>query len=216
MTKDKQEFNVIVGFDFSENADLALSEAFVLASLNKIDGVHVIGVLEQPRALGRVRQSHITFQDAEEAQKLVAEAVHDVAGRFDIDLQPKTFVHTRIGDPTREIISLAHEMAAGLIIVGTHGRKGLQRVIMGSVAEKIVRFAPCPVLVMRPTEAAEDADEEFQPEPPCEGCVAKRNETDGASWWCDAHAEDADHPHPYSYSGAVKKTGVNAWEFYNR
>jgi nucleotide-binding universal stress UspA family protein len=53
------------------------------------------------------------------------------------------------GDPVTEILHLAQEIGADLIVMGTHGRTGLSRLLMGSVAEQVVRQAPCPVLTVR-------------------------------------------------------------------
>ncbi len=54
--------------------------------------------------------------------------------------------------PADEIVKHAKEIHADVIIVGTHGRDGVSRLLMGSVAEHVVRHAPCPVLVVRPQE----------------------------------------------------------------
>jgi nucleotide-binding universal stress UspA family protein len=56
---------------------------------------------------------------------------------------------TRTGSPAADIVGRAVESGAGLIAMTTHGRTGLSRVIMGSVAEQIIRTAPCPVLIRR-------------------------------------------------------------------
>ncbi|MDP3260025.1 MAG: universal stress protein [Thermodesulfovibrionales bacterium] len=53
------------------------------------------------------------------------------------------------GTPYKEILKFAGEKKADIIVIGTHGRKGLDRVIFGSTAEKVVRDAPCPVLSVR-------------------------------------------------------------------
>jgi nucleotide-binding universal stress UspA family protein len=53
------------------------------------------------------------------------------------------------GIPYREIIKKARECGAGLIVIGTHGRTGMEHVIFGSTAEKVVRIAPCPVFSVR-------------------------------------------------------------------
>jgi len=60
------------------------------------------------------------------------------------------------GQPVDEILHLAREIGCDLIVMGTHGRTGLGRVLMGSVAEKVVRMAPCPVVTVRePSTLAE-------------------------------------------------------------
>ncbi len=58
----------------------------------------------------------------------------------------------RQGEPYLEILSVARELGMDLIILSTHGRTGLARVLMGSTTEKVVRHADCPVLVVREHE----------------------------------------------------------------
>jgi universal stress protein A len=58
----------------------------------------------------------------------------------------------RLGAPPTEITSAARELDADLIVISTHGRKGLSRVFLGSTAEKVVRSASCPVLIVRESE----------------------------------------------------------------
>jgi nucleotide-binding universal stress UspA family protein len=70
------------------------------------------------------------------------------------DLLPMTFAGTweaevAVGSPAETIVHIAHERAVDLIVMGTHGRTGLQHVLLGSIAEKVVRLAPCPVLTVR-------------------------------------------------------------------
>ncbi|MCM2333557.1 MAG: universal stress protein, partial [Anaeromyxobacteraceae bacterium] len=60
---------------------------------------------------------------------------------------------TAVGEPAYEIISYAKEKGIDLVVVGTHGRTGLTHALMGSVAERVVRKAPCPVLTVRPPKA---------------------------------------------------------------
>jgi universal stress protein A len=61
------------------------------------------------------------------------------------------------GDPAQVIISVAREIGADLIVIATHGRRGLAHLIMGSVTEKVVREAPCTVLTIRPPLAQAEA-----------------------------------------------------------
>ncbi len=56
---------------------------------------------------------------------------------------------TEVGNPASEIVKAAKDWPADLIVIGSHGRGGLTRALMGSVAEGVMRQAPCPVLVAR-------------------------------------------------------------------
>lgn len=62
------------------------------------------------------------------------------------------FPHVERGKPWERIVEVANEHNADLIVIGTHGRSGLQHFVLGSTAERVVQHAPCPVLVVRPTE----------------------------------------------------------------
>ena len=64
------------------------------------------------------------------------------------------------GPPAKRIVEFANSNDVDLIVIGTHGRSGLGRVLMGSVAEAVVRKAKCPVLAIKPRSDAEEPDEE--------------------------------------------------------
>ena len=57
--------------------------------------------------------------------------------------------HLMMGEPAREIIHLAEDLGAGLVVMGSRGRGGIRRTLMGSVSDSVVRYAHCPVLVVR-------------------------------------------------------------------
>lgn len=59
-------------------------------------------------------------------------------------------LEVRIGSPEQEITAAATDLGVDLVCVSTHGRDGLSRVLLGSIAEQVVRHAPCPVLTVRP------------------------------------------------------------------
>jgi nucleotide-binding universal stress UspA family protein len=73
---------------------------------------------------------------------------------------PQVRIERRLaeGDPATEIVRLAREAGCNLIVLGTHGRTGLSRVLMGSVAEQVVRKAPCPVITVKIPLAPVSAD----------------------------------------------------------
>jgi nucleotide-binding universal stress UspA family protein len=67
-----------------------------------------------------------------------------------------------VGQPVVELLRFAHDSACALLVVGTHGRSGLSRLVLGSVAESVIRAAPCPVVVAHaqaPAEEREDTQE---------------------------------------------------------
>jgi nucleotide-binding universal stress UspA family protein len=78
------------------------------------------------------------------------QAVDEMRGRLDgPDLKYPVEPAVREGDPAAEIVRAAEELPCSLTVIGTHGRTGLGRLLMGSVAEAVLRRAPCPVLTIR-------------------------------------------------------------------
>jgi nucleotide-binding universal stress UspA family protein len=82
---------------------------------------------------------------------------------------PEGKVHSRVeeGSPGWRILEAARREAADLIVMGTHGRAGVRRVVLGSVAENVVRLAPCPVLTVRSTPSAQVAARWARPRSEC-------------------------------------------------
>jgi len=74
--------------------------------------------------------------------------------------------HTAMGTPYAEILRFAEKQEVDLLVMGTHGRTALMRVLIGSVAEKVVRHAPCPVLTVRPEKVQEAATQAGEAERP--------------------------------------------------
>ena len=105
--------------------------------------------------------SAASFADAgpaftEALDQLKASAERALAGwRRDAELRgaQKVDTYAILGVPWEEIVALARSRESDLIVVGTHGRTGLKHALVGSVAEKVVRHAPCSVLVVRAARA---------------------------------------------------------------
>jgi nucleotide-binding universal stress UspA family protein len=83
----------------------------------------------------------------EEAQRILR-GVADAAAKVGVPVETKVAT----GIPSEDIARVARELPADLIIMGTHGRAGMSHLLLGSVAEKVVRGAPCPVLTVRKEE----------------------------------------------------------------
>jgi len=107
--------------------------------------------------------------------------------------------HLRSNAAGREIAQLAVDLEADLVVVGTHGRTGLARILLGSVAHAVVTQAPCPVLVVRPKQAS------LVPgiEPPCPRCLETRRLTGGTQLWCDQHRAHHGQRHTYHQEDRV-------------
>jgi len=138
--------NILVPTDFSETADKALDYAVVLAAKlgARIHLLHVIGIpaLGIPE-LGVAMTSSMIGTLVADAQVALEQAVDRRRGQatFAPPLQ-------RTGDARDTILAAAKEVGADLIVIGTHGRRGLSRMLLGSVTDAVVRMAPCPVLTV--------------------------------------------------------------------
>jgi nucleotide-binding universal stress UspA family protein len=138
--------NILVPTDFSETADRALDYAIALSAPlgARIHVVHVIGIpqLGIPE-LGVALTSTMIESLVRDNQAALDRLVDKHRGQA-------TFgdIVLRTGDARDMILQAANEVHADLIVIGTHGRRGLARALLGSVAEAIVRMAPCPVLTV--------------------------------------------------------------------
>jgi nucleotide-binding universal stress UspA family protein len=112
----------------------------------------------------------------------------------------RVVAHQRAFSPAEEIAQLAADLEADLVVIGTHGRRGVSRALLGSVAETTVRLAPCPVLVVRPKALPLPLPAIA---PPCPRCVDERRATNGAQFWCEQHRERHGQRHTYHQGDRV-------------
>ena len=148
---------ILVPIDFSKHSNQALAWAGDIAQRYdaSITVLHVYQTLELLLPDGYVLQSATSVADL---LRHVGEGLDAAKDRL-VKSAPGIPVATELrhGAAFVEIVRLAREGAYDLIVIGTHGRTGLQHALLGSVAEKVVRKAPCPVLVARM------ADQTFTP-----------------------------------------------------
>ena len=109
----------------------------------------VLHVLDEPAALDPMFRGEVPLELLRGRMEQYAR--EGMEAFLAAHLQGVPGVETRIasGVPFREILREAREAGADLIVIGTHGRTGVEHVIFGSTAEKVVRMAPCPVLTVR-------------------------------------------------------------------
>ncbi|MHB8970306.1 MAG: universal stress protein [Pirellulaceae bacterium] len=139
--------------DFSRCGDAALKMA---TSLARDSGalLLIVHVEEPPVAYGGGEMYYGVPEPAsDDLRQMLQEVVPT-------DPQVPCEHHLVTGDPSTAIARLAEEEHADLIVMGTHGRTGLTRLLMGSVAEAVVRHAPCPVLTYKQTAHSAETSEE--------------------------------------------------------
>ena len=142
---------IVCPVDFSEYSEYALHYAVDLAKTfgAELKLLHVVELPFLPSySLAGVPDLSLPVEQVEENAKermneLLAECRKTYA---------KVEAELRTGAPFLEIVNYAKEAEADLIVVGTHGRTGLSHMLIGSVAEKVVRKAPCPVLSVKHPE----------------------------------------------------------------
>ena len=138
------EKTIVFPTDFSTASDAALVHAAALARQSG-GRLLIVHVEEPPLAYGG---GELYYGLPEPSSERILKMLEDVR-----PADPAVpFAHRlTMGDPAAEIVRIAGDENAEMIVLGTHGRTGITRLLMGSVAEAIVRRAPCPVLVYRET-----------------------------------------------------------------
>jgi nucleotide-binding universal stress UspA family protein len=142
---------ILYATDFSESSVPACDYALTLAKLAKAQ-VHVLHVIGEfaDRRMNMMQPESMSLLEREVEVHAVKEMEEFCKKKFDGEIAYTTEVV--IGIPFQEIIKKAVELSADLIVVGTHGRTGLEHVIVGSTAERLVRRSTVPVLTVRVTE----------------------------------------------------------------
>ncbi|MBK7586136.1 MAG: universal stress protein [Myxococcales bacterium] len=174
---------VVVGIDYSNSSERALEMAWDLAAAAPAAELHIIHVVEK----GLAAAADGSRVDEEEERLNAFALAHARRALADSPPVRRMVTHVWRGAPAKEIATLAAELDARIIVVGTHGRHGLSDLLLGSVAERLVRIAPCATLVVPPLERRQAA-EALRIEPPCPQCVVARRQSEGREFWCQRHA----------------------------
>ena len=136
---------VLVAYDGSQPAQKALKRAVDDYADEEIILLRVIEAAEGSTGAGiNLAREKLKEMEAKTDEEVRAD-VDDLVDTADLDLRTET----AIGQPARQIVEVAEAEGVDQIIVGSHGRSGVSRVLLGSVAETVVRRAPMPVTVVR-------------------------------------------------------------------
>jgi nucleotide-binding universal stress UspA family protein len=142
---------ILVPVDFSPHSELALRYATMLAG--RLDALlEILHVVEEPLATTEPLADLPALRDS-----LIADAERQLDQYRPITdgSHVRTMTTIRVGQPAQTITAYARAAGIDLIVMGTHGRTGLTHLLVGSVAEHVMRHAPCPVLTLREPGAHE-------------------------------------------------------------
>jgi nucleotide-binding universal stress UspA family protein len=184
--------NILVGVDYSEISTLVVEQAVAIAERYRPCNLHFLHV-------GQFSPGDEAGQEGRRFELLawlaarLPQTEEELAGI-------SVIAHEAGGDPSRVIVQMAKELTAGLVVLGTHGRQGLDRVLMGSVAEAVSRHCGCSVLVVRRRIQAL-----AELEPVCGVCVEARLQSQGNVLWCHDHGTRQDRR--YAHYGR----GIGQW-----
>ena len=190
---------ILVALDLSPVSEAVMRAAAGSAAAGPTE-LHLLHVMK-PTAAEPVEKFHVATLGDQIIDKL-KELARDLPRTVS-----RVAIHVRMGDPEVEILQLASDLESDLIVVGTHGYKGLDRILLGSVAEALIRNSPCPVFTYRPKPVRPSE----RIEPPCRDCVAVRQATGRATLWCERHSQH--HPRAHKYSEIPAHYGVGAQTF---
>ena len=146
---------ILVATDFAESAERALACAVQLARRHGAELVLVHVYMDLP-AYPEITAGQVVAIYEEQRAWIEAALERRARAARGEGLLARAVLRT--GPAASTIAETAKDEGADLLVVGTHGRSGLDRLILGSVAERVVRLASCPVLVVKSAEAAARAD----------------------------------------------------------
>lgn len=158
---------ILVPTDFSPTSDAALDFAKTIARTFGAS-LHLVHVFEDPAVAGGFPEAYAPLPPDMRAA-LVEDANTQLAKRLSDEERERYRATTTIvsGVGATAIVEYAQEHDVDLIVMGTHGRTGMAHLLIGSVAERVVRLAPCPVLTVRADKAASNSPQRaYLPEMP--------------------------------------------------
>lgn len=140
---------ILLATDGSEEAQLALGTATDLAQKTDSE-LHIVHVWPVVRLYSNVDIALVGGVEGHKESRQAAQELFDEQVRRAERAGAKVAEsHVEEGDPDREIVRLAEEIGAGLIVMGSRGHGSIRRALMGSVSDSVVKHAHCPVLVVR-------------------------------------------------------------------
>ena len=187
-------YTILVADALDSVSELALLQGVSLATRTPGAELHLVHVprqepVDEGAAFAVVKREQTYQAAAEELRRRVQRAWHQEG-----ELQ--VIAHFRDGDAASAILQAAIDIDADVIVVGSHHRRGVAKVVLGSVAERVLHAARCPVYIALPKNHG-DASASEHLDPACPDCLATRRASANATFWCERHSRPHLQPHIY-------------------
>ena len=137
-----QAKTIVVPVDFSDESLAAVDTALDIAS--SPSDVHVVHVIPELN----ISEAGVIWQEIDNTIRS-DHAVEKLRQQLSDEKYAQVQIHAEVGDPGHRVADFAKRISADLIVMPSHGRTGLSHMLIGSVAERVVRLSHCPVLVLR-------------------------------------------------------------------
>lgn len=172
---------IIAAVDRTATSEPVIYTATSLATAIARAELHFLYVID-PAPTPNLPSSPSMTEMLRQGRVFVDDLTREAATRF----SGRVAGHIAAGEPHKQILQLASDLEADLIVVGSHGKKALERLMMGSVSQAVVKKAQCAVLVARPKSYAPSDVPEI--EPPCPKCLEVQRSGQGDKLWCEQHS----------------------------
>jgi nucleotide-binding universal stress UspA family protein len=186
-------YKILVAVAFDATGDNALREGIAHAVDRRGAELHVVYVVSD----SALSTSADALLDVDQS---LANAPDELRSRIEKLWHQQGSVnvigHIRPGDPAEVILQVAAEIDADLLVLGTHNRTSLQKLLLGSVGAQVLHRAHCPVLIAM-AKSHELTTTLERIEPPCPECLAVRARGANERLWCERHAKAYLEPHIY-------------------
>lgn len=178
-------FRILAGVAYDETGESALQMAIELARFRPRAMLHVAHALSTSALSNRASRIDEHARILEGHPRTLAELTERFLPAE--GPRPEVAVHVRVGDAASVLLQLALDYDVDLLVVGTHGRRGLERLALGSVAQSLLGARRCPVVIAMPPHF-EGMRKTVLPTPECTDCASLRTKTAGRELWCPIHA----------------------------
>lgn len=189
---DSSRTSILAAIDYSDGSTSVVERAVAFSKQYRPCTLHFL----------HVNQALVKDEEGQEGRRL--ELLEWLGARLpdpeDALAGITVIAHEAAGEPWQLIVQLAGELTTDIVVLGTHNRKGMHRLMMGSVAEAVSRHCGCSVFVVRQKDHGPFMDLE----PLCGLCVEARRDTDGDVLWCKDHVARQDRRHAYYGKGIAQ------------